>query len=115
MRYDKIKYCTATLFAVLALLAFLTTGQAQKSDGDRSRDIPKTFDDEALSTMDVPLASAAFSPVHGAAELYYKLRVRPLYKTYTVYAPGKEPPGYMEWLKQQDPEIISFDVSKLKT
>ena len=93
MRYDKIKYYTTALFVTLALLAFLTTGQAQQSDGDHARDIPKTFDDEALSTMDVPLANAAFSPVHGKAELYYKLRVRPLYKTYTVYAPGKEPPG----------------------
>jgi hypothetical protein len=38
-----------------------------------------------------------------------------LYKTYTVYAPGKEPPGYMDWLKQQEPDLIPFDVSKLKT
>jgi hypothetical protein len=115
MRYNKIKYYTAALFVILSLMAFLTTGQAQKSEGDGSRDIPKTFDDEALATMDVPLANAAFSPVHGASQLYYSLRLRLLYKTYTVYAPGKEPPGYMDWLKQQEPELIPFDVSKLKT
>lgn len=115
MRYNKIKYYTSALFATFILMAFLITGQAQKSEGNRSRNIPKTFDDEALATMDVPLANAAFSPVHGTAELYYSLRLRPLYKTYTVYAPGKEPPGYMEWLKQQEPELIPFDASKLKT
>lgn len=115
MRYNRIKYYTAVLFVTFALVAFLTTGQAQKAAGNHAPDIPKTFDDEALATMDVPLANAAFSPVHGAAELYYRLRVRPLYKTYTVYAPGKEPPGYMDWLKQQEPELIPFDASKLQT
>jgi hypothetical protein len=40
--------------------------------------------------------------------------VRPIYKSYPVYAPGKEPPGYLDWLKQQEPEIV-FDAAKLKT
>src|SRR5437868_1553883 len=115
MRDNKIKYCASALFLAIALMAFLTTGRAQKSEADHSPNIPKTFDDEALATMDVPLANAAFSPVHGKPELYYSLRLRPLYKTYTVYAPGKEPAGYMEWLKQQEPQLIPFDVSKLKT
>jgi hypothetical protein len=37
-----------------------------------------------------------------------------IYKTYPVYAPAKEPPGYLDWLKQQEPEIV-FDATKLKT
>jgi hypothetical protein len=40
--------------------------------------------------------------------------VRPIYKSYPVYAPGKEPAGYEDWLKQQEPETV-FDSSKLKT
>jgi hypothetical protein len=115
MNHKEVKYCTFALFLTLSLMAFLATGHAQKPEGDHSRKIPKTFDEEALATMDVPLASAAFSPVHGKPEIYYSTRVRPLYKTYPVYAPGKEPPGYMEWLKQQEPELIPFDVSKFKT
>jgi hypothetical protein len=31
-----------------------------------------------------------------------------------VYAPGKEPDGYLEWLKQQDPQT-AFDAGALKT
>ncbi|MBK9706135.1 MAG: hypothetical protein IPO77_03755 [Acidobacteria bacterium] len=37
-----------------------------------------------------------------------------IYKSYPIYAPGKEPPGYLEWLKKQEPQII-FDAGKLKT
>ena len=43
-----------------------------------------------------------------------KWTVRPVYKTYPIYAPGKEPADYLEWLKQQEPEIV-FDAAKLKT
>jgi hypothetical protein len=40
--------------------------------------------------------------------------VRPVYKSYPVYAPGNEPPGYINWLEQQEPEIV-FNSLKLKT
>ena len=33
----------------------------------------------------------------------------PIYKSYPVYAPGHEPPGYTDWLKRQDPVIVSDD------
>jgi hypothetical protein len=35
--------------------------------------------------------------------------VRPIYKSYPVYAPGHEPPRFMEWLKQQKPVVIWDD------
>ena len=28
---------------------------------------------------------------------------------YPVYAPGREPEGYMDWLKQREPEIVWND------
>jgi hypothetical protein len=31
---------------------------------------------------------------------------RPIFKSYPVYAPGHEPPGYFDWLKQQEPQVI---------
>ena len=40
--------------------------------------------------------------------------VRPIYKSYPIYAPGKEPRGYFERLKQLEPEIV-FDPATLKT
>ncbi len=40
---------------------------------------------------------------------YYKIPVRPIYRGYAVYAPGKEPPGYFESLEQRDPAVIWND------
>jgi hypothetical protein len=71
--------------------------------------IPKTWNDEAIATLEIPLADPKSSPRHVPAEYYYQIPVRPIYKSYIVYAAGHEPPGYMEWLKQQEPEIIWDD------
>jgi cytochrome c553 len=38
---------------------------------------------------------------------YNQLPVRVIYKSYPVYHPGREPKGYMEWLKQQEPEVLA--------
>jgi hypothetical protein len=64
--------------------------------------------------LEVPLPDPSFSPAAIPAHYYYRMPVRPIYKSYPVYAPGKEPPGYGDWLKQQEPEIV-FDAAKLKT
>jgi len=40
--------------------------------------------------------------------------VRPLYRSYPMYVKGREPAGYLNSLKQKDPEII-FDPSQLHT
>jgi hypothetical protein len=71
--------------------------------------VPKTWDDKAMAELEVPLADPVGSPKHVSAEYYYKVPVRPIYKQYPVYAPGKEPPGYIERLKQQEPEIVWDD------
>lgn len=74
--------------------------------------IPRTWDDEAVASLEIPLANPEFSPKHVGADYYYRMRVRPIYKSYPVYAPDKEPPGYIEWLSKQEPEIM-FDPAKL--
>jgi hypothetical protein len=71
--------------------------------------IPKTWDDAAMATLELPLAYPAGSPKHVSSEYYYRIPVRPIYKQYPVYAPGREPAGYWEWLKQQDPVIVWDD------
>jgi hypothetical protein len=89
-------------------------GQAQKSAATFSPQIPKTWDDEAIASLEVPLAYADASPVHIPADYYYRMPIRPIYRSYPVYAPGQEPPGYFDQLKQQAPEII-FDPAQLQT
>ncbi|MGH7449901.1 MAG: hypothetical protein ACRENG_01000 [bacterium] len=67
-----------------------------------------------MASLEVPLAEPNFSPQHISASYYYGIQVRSIYKSYPIHAPDKEPAGYVEWLKQQKPEIV-FDAAKLKT
>jgi mono/diheme cytochrome c family protein len=64
--------------------------------------------------MELPLAQRDRSPRYMTSAEYYALTVRPIYRSYPVYAPGREPAGYLDSLKQKDPEIV-FDPSKLHT
>jgi len=71
--------------------------------------VPKTWDEEAIETLEVPLANPIGSPKHPPADYYYGAPVAPIYKNYVVYAPGREPAGYFERLRQQSPEIVWDD------
>jgi hypothetical protein len=77
-------------------------------------EIPRAWDDKAVEGLELPLAQRDRSPRYMSADEYYKLKVRPIYRSYPAYAKGQEPLGYLEWLKQREPEII-FDASKLRT
>jgi hypothetical protein len=68
--------------------------------------IPRTWDDEALRRLEVPLADAKASARHLTADYYYRIPIRRIYRSYPLYGPGHEPSGYMEWLKQREPEIL---------
>src|SRR5712691_3859588 len=91
-------------------LSSLTPG-SQKNKPERSfmPSIPKTWDDAAMATLEVLLADPKASPKHAAADYYYRIPVRPIYKQYPVYGPGHEPPGYMEGLRHQEPVIVWDD------
>jgi mono/diheme cytochrome c family protein len=89
-------------------------GSANQAGTAFAPTIPKTWDDDAVAALEVPLANAAYSPVHVKSDVYYELPVRPVYKSYPIYAPGREPAGYIDWLQQQEPKIV-FDASTLKT
>ncbi len=67
-----------------------------------------------MSELEVPLSKRTSSPKQIPAEYYYRIPVRPIYKSYPVYGLGKEPAGYLEHLRQLEPLIV-FDPTKLKT
>lgn len=114
MQSKKIKVLVLILFLASGITILVHRGQAQSVTPVFSPTIPKAWDDREMSDLEVPLANAAASPKQISADYYYHIPVRPIYKSYAVYTPGKEPPGYLEWLKQQEPET-AFDVSRLKT
>jgi hypothetical protein len=95
------------------LLALACAGLALPQQPFSPR-IPKFWDDHEVEHFELPLANPKYSPRYLSAEEYYALKVRPIYKTYPVYAPGREPAGYREHLKTLEPEII-FDPAKLRT
>jgi hypothetical protein len=93
-----------------AILALACSSPAQEFHAD----IPRVWDDSAVQNFELPLAQRDRTPRYMTAEKYYKLKVRPIYRSYPVYVQGKEPSTYIEWLKQREPEVI-FDASKLRT
>jgi hypothetical protein len=77
-------------------------------------EIPKTWDASALASLEVPHPDPRYSPVAVPVEYYYRVPVRPVYKTYPVYAPGREPAHYVEWLREQEPQV-TFDPARLRS
>jgi hypothetical protein len=101
----------APVLGVIAVLALALAGPSQtaKPEPGFHPAIPKTWDDAAMATLEVPLANPVGSPKHVPASYYYRIPVRPIYKSYPIYAPGHEPPGYMNWLRRQEPVIVWDD------
>src|SRR5262249_52863263 len=65
--------------------------------------------DAEIAKHEIPLADPTASPKYVSSDYYYRIPVRPIYKSYPVYAPGHEPSGYMDWLKQQEPVVVWDD------
>ena len=101
---------TKACFTASAILVIARLSVAQ----DFHPEIPKAWDDQEVARFEMPLAQRDRSPRYMTAEEYYPLKVRPIYRWYPMYAAGREPAGYLESLKQKEPEII-FDASRLRT
>src|SRR5262249_1832885 len=91
-----------TAVASCLLLALAVGAQSQSFRPQ----IPRAWDDREVAAFQVPLAQRDRSPQYMSSKEYYALKVRPIYRTYPVYAPGREPAGYLESLKQKEPEIV---------
>ena len=104
------------LLAFVCMAALVSSGQAQKPEffgpqGNPARDTQDLGrQGDGYARADLWLTQSArlgmFRPTTTIAS-----QLRPIYKSYPVYVPGHESPGhelpaYMEWLKQQEPEIV---------
>ena len=79
-----------------------------------SADVPKTWTDDEVETLEVPLANADYSRRHISEADYYRIPERTIYRVYPVYHPDREPEGYQEWLASREPEV-AFDASEIAT
>jgi hypothetical protein len=87
-------------------LAFLAPGKTQTR-------APVIWDDAALADWAAPIAALQVRPAHYKPADYYAVPAQNL-RTYPVYLPGKEPPGYWESLQKKRPEPL-VDVSTIRT
>jgi hypothetical protein len=110
----KIGVSALALLVLTAMTIAIANPSLQNGQQNPTPQIPKTWDEQAMATLEVPLAAAAASPVPVSADYYYRMPVRPIYKTYPVYHPSKEPSGYFERLQGLEPEIVSFDFANFK-
>ena len=76
--------------------------------------IPKSWDAEELEAWTIRPRNPGVYTVHLPPSFVYSIPPYPIYKTYPIYGPAKEPKGYMEWLSRQEPEF-TFDAAKLRT
>lgn len=83
------------LFCWCCVLITTSSGQAPQARVKPNQGyvpaVPKMWNDQAMSTLEVTSPNPAGIPKHPSAEYYYNIPVRPIYKSYPVYAPGHEP------------------------
>src|ERR1051326_7193485 len=87
------------------VLLMVAVGRAQVPSPDFPPAIPRAWDDEQIASLEVPLANPLGSPKHVSADYYYRIPVRTIYRQYPIYPPEHRP-GYLSWLRQQEPEIV---------
>jgi hypothetical protein len=74
---------------------------------------PRIWDDAALADWATPIAALNVRPAHYSAARYYAVPGDNL-RTYPVYHPDSEPPGYWQELQKKKPEPL-VDVSTIRT
>lgn len=102
---QKIALACASLVTLMTILNFGVPWRPN---------IPKAWDVDKIKSAHLPFADSSVKVSPVSADYYYRMPERVAYKTYPMYMPGREPKGYLEWLRQQDPKII-FDPATLKT
>ena len=86
---------------------------AMASAAQRAAPVPVIWDDRSLDDWATPLASLKIRPAHYTATEFYAIPGDNL-RTYPVYRPDKEPPGYWEELQKKKPEPL-VDVSTIRS
>ena len=115
MRYPS-SWNAKGIIAVIVLAA-ASAGAANQQESPATRapaQIPKTWTEAEVRSQHLPPADARVKTVPLSEQGYYALPVRVLYQSYPIYRPDREPPGYGDWLAQQEPQVIRFEVSRFR-
>ena len=101
-------------FALICAAVASVHSSAQSVSDHPGTAIPRVWDEAELAAWTLPARTPGVYTVHLPPELYYQIPVSPIYKSYPIYHPAKEPPGYLDWLRRQEPQVV-FDVASLHT
>ena len=113
---DRIGRRYALSFAIVMIsLIGATATLAQSTTAPTSTVIvaPKIWDEKELATWATPVAGLGVPPSFVSEKEYYAAPIDNL-RTYRVYHPDREPPGYRESLIQRGPQPL-IEPEKLKT
>ncbi len=75
--------------------------------------VPRVWDEKGFAGWQLPVAGQKFTAGHFTEEEYYRAPVENV-RTYPVYAPGREPKGYWDFLNSVGPKPL-VEPEKLKT
>ena len=104
-RFVVLRFAVLMAISMVAIVSGWSRKTVNEASGFSVR-VPRVWDDADMTSVELPLADPMATPKHITAEYYYRIPVRPIYKSYPVYALGREPRGYQEWLNQQEPETL---------
>jgi cytochrome c553 len=90
-------------------------GRAQEKGNATRPNIPKAWDAKALQKMELPLVGLDKPVTHASLDYYNRVPVLTIQKGYPVYHPSKEPKGYLDALRQKEPESVPFDPTQFRT
>ncbi len=82
--------------------------------GGQEPEVPRVWNDADLAGLELSIYGLETPIRHLSEQEYYRLPVRPIYRSYTVYHPDHEPAGYRDHLATLEPEIV-FDAGELET
>jgi hypothetical protein len=99
---------------VCALALVHADSNAQPAAFDLKPPRPVLWDNRELDQITLPPAVRDGKIVYLPSDVYYKLKPLPIYKTYPVYDLNREPKGYFDYLRQQEPEVV-FDPQNLQS
>jgi len=114
MSLIRIKFVVVVILMAGSIFVVMSQRKAPVINSSFTPTIPRVWDDAEMARLQLPLIDTTASPKQVSSDYYYRIPVRTIFKNYPVYAPGKEPAGYLQWLKEQEPES-AFDASALKT
>ncbi len=99
-----MRITSITVLCAAPFVGTLTTSQEDPLHPSTS--FPRTWDEAALATLELPNALTGEPSKPVGAEFYYAIPARTIYQTHPLYLPDQGPDGYLERLLKLEPKII---------